>query len=231
MERLICNVCSGGKKWLPTPISRFESYLERLFDRGSTVLKAAGIRKNVAYNLQYLQYIHQSLAEFKTTSVIITQSWKTSVIVGTSILEAISYYLVLSRGLQRSTVWIEQTRTSSNFQLDGEQFQLESVVSKKADVAIQVEMTFEQVIRRMEEKKLLGPDHDIYKKMQFLRKLRNRVHLQLTEGAHDSDWTTFNAKEINTLREVLYTILTGALFNPSKDEEAYFEFLHMRAGA
>jgi len=230
MERLICNVCSGGKKWLPTPVTKLEAYLERLFDRRSNIPKTAGIRKNVAYNLQYLQYIHQSLSEFKNTSVIITQSWKTSVIIGTSILEAISYYLVLSRDLQRCTVWVEQTRTSSNFSLDGEQYQLESIVSKKADVPIQVEMTFEQVIRRMEDKKLLGPDHDIYKKMQFLRKLRNRVHLQLTDGAHDSDWTTFNANEINTLREILYTILTGPLFTPSQDEEVYFEFLHMRAG-
>lgn len=224
----ICTTCSGGKKWLPTPISTLETYLGRALN-SRCVRHTHAIKKNIAYNLQYLQFQHQLLTEFCITSVLRTQTWKTIIIIGTGILEAIGYYLVNSNGLQKLTEWTEETKTSNEFSLGSEKYKLEGVIYRRVDPPVEVEMSFDSMIKKLEIKKLLGNNHDIYKKIQFLRKLRNRVHLQISDGIYDTDWAKFNAKEINTLRAALHEILTSTIFTPSAKEKSMFDFLHMRA--
>ena len=86
-------------------------------------------------------------------------------------------------------------------------------------------MTFESMIQKVESNKLLGVDHEIYKKLQFLRKLRNRVHLHLMEDEGNTDWTSFNKSDFGTMKYALHALLTSNLFSPKASENKMFAFL------
>ena len=92
-----------------------------------------------------------------------------------------------------------------------------------------VEMTLDVMAKKAERLKLLGDGSEIYKKLLYLRKLRNRVHIHAITSDHDTDWWTINKKEVDTLRLVLYSFLTSSLFKPTNEEKEMFAFL--RSGA
>ena len=101
----VCNNSSEDGKWLPTPISALDAYLQKFIPKGATIPNTCTLRKNIAYNLQYLQYLDQTLNEFKLTSVLVTQNWKVFIIAGTGIVEALLYYLLFSKGMYKETEW------------------------------------------------------------------------------------------------------------------------------
>jgi hypothetical protein len=86
-------------------------------------------------------------------------------------------------------------------------------------------MTFDGMIGRAKSKKVLGNDPQVYQKLESLRKLRNRVHLQQIEHPTDTDWNAFQRQDFEDMRIVLYSVLTSNIFRPSRDEKAYFEYL------
>jgi len=46
------------------------------------------------------------------------------------------------------------------------------------------------------------------KKLGYLRKLRNRVHLHVIEQAIDTDWNNFKLSDFQLMKKVLYVFLT-----------------------
>lgn len=101
----LCKNCRTDGKWLPTSISRLETYLGKFIASGQGVSNVVGLRKNMAYNIQYLQFQRQLLSELDVTQVIITQVWKMHIIVGTSIVEALLYFLITSKNEHKTTQW------------------------------------------------------------------------------------------------------------------------------
>ena len=222
--RKICTACSG-EKWLPTSISRLEEYLSKFFIAGKGVQNIQEIKKNIAYNLQYLQFQSQMLKEFDVTSVLITQTWKVYIIVGTGIIEAILYYLLTSKGMNKKTDWEEEGLATAEVNIDGRKFKIENRILKKLSTPKSIDMTLDMMIKKVESKKLLSRNHEIYSKLQYLRKLRNRVHLHMIEEPYDTDWWKFTKIEIDTMRKVLYSFMVSSLFSPTGKEKELFEFL------
>lgn len=222
----VCNNCSEDGKWLPTPISALDAYLQKFIPKGATIPNTCALRKNIAYNLQYLQYLDQTLNEFKLTSVLVTQNWKVFIIAGTGIVEALLYYLLFSKGMYKETEWELLAKKATNeFELAGRMHKIENILWVKLTSPRSDTMTFESMIQKVETRKLLGGDHEIYKKLQFLRKLRNRVHIHSIEDEGDTDWTSFNKSEISTMKHALHTLLTGNLFSLKASEKKMFAFL------
>lgn len=62
-------------------------------------------------------------------------------------------------------------------------------------------------------------------KLQYLRKLRNRVHLNLIDEEYDRDWKKFNNTEIETMKFVLYSFIVSSLFAPTNDKNKMFNVL------
>ena len=221
----ICQECKNDGKWLPAPISTLETYLGKFIKAKSGVPNVVGLRKNIAYNMQYLQFQWQLLGEFKLTSVICTQTWKIFIIVGTSIIEALLYYLITSKELHKTTEWQEIGSTSNELKIDGERHKIENTVYKRLSSPISQDMTLDSMIKKAEKKKLLGSDHEIYKKLNHLRKLRNRIHIHAINEDYDTDWFKINADDMVTIKVVLYSFMTSSLFKPTTEEKKYFEFL------
>jgi hypothetical protein len=228
----ICRTCTIDGKWLPTPIDTIDSYLQKLIPKGTSVPNTRALRRNIAYNLQYLQYLEQTLNEFDLTSVLITQTWKIFIIVGTGVMEALLYYVLWSNDLHKEADWeLIASKSTNEFKLDGRLHKIENSIWAKLDDPRAEAMTLEAMIQKVEKKKLLGRDHEIYKKLQFLRKLRNRVHLQAIEDERDTDWNSFNLSEVTTMRYTLHTVLTGSLFSPTVSEKNMFAFLKSKGDA
>lgn len=221
----ICQECDSDGKWLPTSIQKLEAYLGKFIKAKSGVPNVVGLRKNIAYNLQYLQFQWQVLGEFNLTSVICTQTWKIYIIVGTSIVEALLYYLLTSKGLQKTTEWEQIGSTSNELNVNGEKHRIENSLLKKLDKPLPQEMTLDVMIKKAEKKKLLGNNHEIYKKLNHLRKLRNRIHIHAIDEDYDTDWFKINSSDVIAIKVVLYSFMTSSLFNPTAQEKEYFEFL------
>jgi hypothetical protein len=87
------------------------------------------------------------------------------------------------------------------------------------------EMSFDAMCKKAESKKLLGVGTDVYKILNHLRKLRNKVHLQIVEGKFESDWHSFSTEKATLMKQALYGVLTSSLFTPSLKEVAVIDFL------
>lgn len=225
----LCNNCRTEGKWLPTSIPRLEAYLGKFMAAGLGVPNVVGLRKNLAYNIQYLQFQRQMLSELDVTQVILTQVWKMHIIVGTSIVEALLYFLITSKNEQKVTEWKEIGASSSDTLIKSKRCRIETKIFEKLDTPEPAQMTLDVMAKKAENLKLLGDGPEIYKKLSYLRKLRNRVHIHAITADQDTDWWKINRKEVDTLRLVLYSFLTSSLFDPTNDEKKIFAFLRSDA--
>ncbi len=224
----ICNKCSDdGKKWYPIPIPVLEDYLSKFFISGKGVAHIVAIRKNVAYNLQYLEFQSKLLKEFDTSGVILTQNWKISIIIGTSIIETILYYLIRSKELHIKTKWEKdpEVKIEHEQSVNGGSYKIINHVYKKMNKEESEIMGFDAMIKIVQGHKLLGSKVDIYKQLNYLKKLRNKIHLHSVYDDRDTDWYNFNKRDVDTFKLVVHKFLTSSFFHPTKDEKEMFNFL------
>lgn len=85
-------------KWYPIPVNKWTRLLGALEAHGSTLIPDPDLRKNLAYNLQYLEYLQQTIRELSLSTVLVKQTYKSYIIVGTGILESILFHLVKCHG-------------------------------------------------------------------------------------------------------------------------------------
>ena len=151
------------------------------------------------------------------TNVLLTQNIKSILVHGTTTIEAIFFYLVESNGLSNSTNWKKlKSLNTGEFEVEQKKFKNEVIVFEKSESAIKTSMTFDQMAKKVEKKKLLGEDYKNYSKVNALRKLRNKIHIHDAEHNYDTDWNNFNFKELVLICDVLYSIITSDLFKGSQ---------------
>jgi len=221
----ICNNCCPNDRWHPNSIATYENYLSKSFETGNNVLYIKEIKKNIAYNLQYLEFQNQLLLEFRLTDVIITQIYKNFIITGISIVEVILYYLLKSRNMYKIKKWSRIGKNSGYMEISKKKFKVENRIFKKVNKLTYIEMDFGDMTKKAQKEGLIGNNQEIYKRLPYLRRLRNKLHLQIIEKTSDTDWWNFNKKDIDNMKEVLYFILTSELFVPNKNEKLIFDFL------
>lgn len=208
-------------RWKPITISKVE--LE--FKDGILKDMPIGIKKNISYNLQYLEYLTFQFNELELNNAIYMSLIKNYMIIGSSIIEAIFYWIVKSNNLYNtSDLELVYTTTSNPKKHNGELFVTETNVYRKVD-KYEIDMNYDSLIKKIESKKLLNLNHKIFPYIKKYRQLRNRVHLQLSQGDKDTDWWSFNYKDFLTMRCVLYFILSDANINICKKGSNLFYFL------
>lgn len=224
----LCSTCGDGNRWLPVAVDTLRAILGRLVSTSDRVPHASGLRNNLAYSLQYLQFLDFSLTDLRLTMVLHTQTIKTFVIVGISVVEGLLYYVLREKGLHRTNVWQSlRTVATNEFVADGKSMKIENQLYFKLHEPVEEEMSLDAMLKKVESKLLLGEDRELYKRLNYLRKLRNKVHLQLVERDLDTDWHNFNTKELNLIKSVLHAILAGPLIGLSDEERMLLAFLHV----
>jgi len=225
MPRL-CKTCSEYDKWLPVPVEAHRAFLSKLIRPSKHVPHAEGLKSNLAYNLQYLEYLNYTLEDLRLTSVLWTITVKNFLIIGTSIVEAIFYFVLRNAVLHRENVWSIVRNVSTNeFIFNNRPANIVNVLYERLDEPIEEEMNFDAMLKKVESRKLMGNDESLYRKLKYLRRLRNRVHLQLLEKNLDTDWHNFNNKEFLLTKQTLHAVLGSSLFSASTQELEAYRFL------
>lgn len=223
----LCNEC--GSKWVPVSIDKLAAFFGQAIQSGNGVPHVYAFKRNLAYSFQYLQYLSHTKKELNLTSVLINQTNKSFIVHGCSIVECLIYYYVRSNGHHKENEWelVKEAKTP-NFVLDGETMRLENSLYRKLKIPAEEMMTFDTLIKKCRNKSLLGVQSDIYTKLNYLRKLRNRVHLQTIESALDHDWNKIDYSDFKLMNYVLFFILNRPEFKPNTEQKQFLAFLDLK---
>lgn len=214
--------------WCPNPIQTIRKFLYGGIEEDNVLAHRQAFVSNIAYHLQYLEFLNRQLLETKLHTVIKTQIQKTFVVTGMSIIEAILWYVLRKNGIQPSTEWGELRKLSDLRFEDGEsKFLVRATILKKQDKPIDVEIKLHSMIKQIESKTMLGEDHQVYRNLNYLKKLRNRVHIHAVQHDRDTDWYSFSEQEVKLMKAVLLSVLTGYPFKPEPTDESILSYLRV----
>jgi hypothetical protein len=215
-----------GFRWYPASIHKLESFLGKAIFQRTGFVHVYALRKNLAYNLQYIEYLDKSLSEIRLSSVLTTQTYKMFIIVGCGIIESLLTYLLIKSGQYSTTTWqLETIMPGQEKLINGEKKRIDCHILKKLSNPVKEEMTFDSMLKKAEKKKALGSNHGVYSKLNYLRKLRNKVHLQAIDEPADTDWNAFQHRHLCAMAQVVYSVFTSNIFHPSAEEKALFSYL------
>jgi hypothetical protein len=217
-----------GEFWTPTGIDTWRRYLSRGIPNDRTLAHRYAFVSNIGYNLQYMQFLNYQLSEISLHFTIATQTLKSFVITGMGVVEAICWYVLKKNGLNKTDEWDIVAEPTTATYTDGEaEYRITNRVGKKRDTAKEVEMSLQWMIRKVEKKKLLGMQEQVYKDLNYLRSLRNKVHIHVVQHDSDTDWNAFNHNEFKLMKKALYGVLTSELFAPDTDGFLRLKFLEV----
>ncbi len=214
--------------WYPASIDSLREHLSVVIQVNTYFdsKRVLALKSNIAYNLQYLEFLDRLFKDIRLSTVLRTQNIKSFVVYGASVIEAIFCYIIISKGYGSKTEWKSHKKIKSNeYQIEGHTFFNETELFIKISPPIDIQMTFDQMCKKVESKKLLGNNLEgLYTKISKVRKLRNKIHIQGIENSQDTDYSNFNTKELNIIKESLYGVLTSTLFL-SSSLNSLFDYL------
>lgn len=197
MSKTLCAKCSGqepGSKWLPRPIGEWrEVILSRICDfKCEDSDPKYSIFSNIAYNLQYLEYINKCLEEQYLTSVLRSQNVKTFTLTSSQIIECLLYIKLLEMNVDKNDIW-----------------------------------EFSRALRVAEQKNAYGLGQMFYRnELRRLKELRNKVHLQSSDGIADADYAIFEGTDVlNEVKRILFCFMQKCLSLPTDKMNEIFYFL------
>ena len=229
MNKFLCNICNQGnsnKKWIPVSVSNLEEIIGRKIENKN-------LRKNIVYNLQFLQFIIEYTKQLYLTSVIYTLSCKVFVVITVSIIEGILFHEIKKRGVQKKSVWNFLKKIVSNESeiLKGKKIRIEANFFEKLEEEKDEEMKFEQILNIAESKKILGEDHAVYEKMKGLKKLRNKIHLHDIKNESDNDYNNYDDTKIELAKDVLLYVLVNHFNISDEERQNHFNFLNPKTSS
>lgn len=201
--------------WSPSPINKWRGLLAAGITKDRLGEQHYSFISNLGYSLQYLEYLDHQLRSTQLHATIKSQTTKTFVIVSMAVVESILFYVLHSNSELPSNEWetIKRELTSPEF-IDGEKKKrILTTLQEKLEVPQPREMTLDPMIKRVEKKKLLGIDTKIYKTLNYLRKLRNKIHIHGVASRFDTDWNAFSENEFQQSKDVLLAVLGSEQFN------------------
>jgi len=218
---------SGSKeRWYPISIHLIKNHLENYEINENHCPDSEYIIANISYNIQYIEYLRKTLNELNLSEVLQVQTIKSFIIISTSIIEAIFYLICCNENLRKRIVWKDfKVIGKSDFVLDSNSFKSETKLYKKNTEIEYESMTFDQMIKKIESKKILNQETQFFKDLNHLRKLRNKIHLQETKTIGKTDYKTFWRPEYNLSKKNLRLLLQDDLFMKNIWNIESFDFL------
>jgi hypothetical protein len=218
--------------WYPVAIGRYEALLERVIQPHRGYRHDYALRKNIAYNLQYIEFLHRCLHDLKISSAIEKQILKNLIIVGCGVIESLLHFLLTAAGHHKQTDWDRMDTVAGNpTKINGQWYRFDILILKKLPSLKTDKMTFDSMLKCAEKKGTLGSDLSVYAKLNRLRQLRNRIHLQEIGNPLDTDWNAIKQSDLLTISSVLHAVFIGPIFQPTDEQCAYFDYLLLKKTA
>ena len=192
-----CPICTGTlpeNKWYPKPINEWrEIVLSRVYDyKKDDSDPRYAIFSNVAYNLQFLEYINKCLKEEYLSSVIRSQLIKTFTLTSSQIIECLLNIKLIELKVDENEIW-----------------------------------EFSKALKLAEEKNVYGLGTVFYRnELRKMKDLRNRIHLQTSEGISDADYAVFESIELfNEVKKIVFLFMQKCLKISTEEMNMIFYFL------
>ncbi len=214
-------------KWYPHSIENLVEHLHVLIKPNDyfSYSDINPLMKNIAYSLQYIEFLNQVNIDINLSMVLQNQNVKSFIVHGASIIEAIFNYIVISSGNGNTTkLFSIKKLRSPHYQIGDKEYLNEIEIFECVDDEIKVPMTFDQLAKKVESKKLLGKDFQKYPQVSKIRKLRNKIHIHDNDNIFDTDWWNFSKEEYILIKSTLHAMLTSSLFEDS-DHLSKFDYL------
>lgn len=222
IESLLISNNIDGSRWMPITVSNYRKDLSY----GNLSDLADPSRSNIAYNLQYLQYIELQLRDLNLTSPIKCLLYKNFIIVATSIIELVFYHLIKKYGKIKH----EEYELIHSMDISLPQYfaprepvdKYKLQCFKKLEQAKEVQPNFHSLIQSVKDHHLLTDvNFDLNKDyITHLRKnLRNKIHLTIAEDFYQTDYNTFSYIDYVSAKVFLFNILTDSSFD--RDKQIY----------
>lgn len=208
-----------NERWYPRSVFSYQCSIILDYD----VKNCPALSKNLAYSLQYLEFLEKEFAELSLSNVLYALLIKTYIIIGMSVLEGIFSNIVKSRGWWKtSDLESLGTTTANETKFGDEKYIVRSELLIKVP-AYDKRMDMSDLIQVLSHHHdALQVNHKVYPALKRLRKLRNRVHLQMLESSTDHDYNAFNFSDKKEMGAILYEILTSNMVTNSPE---VFDFL------
>jgi hypothetical protein len=214
-------------RWYPNPIFKLKNHLEG-YQTKTEFLEKNDIQANVCYNLQYIEYLRKTLNELNLSEVLQIQTIKSFIVISVSIIEAYFYIIVCNETLRKKIEWIEnKTLNKSEFEIEKTKYHIESKLFKKTNGTAYEKPTFDFMIKTIESNNILKIDHQFFKDLNHLRKLRNKIHLQEIGEIGKTDYKSFWLPEYNLSKKCLKMFLINDLFIGKNFDSKLFDFLNV----
>ena len=213
------NYRRAADRWYPRAAETYQN----AFKLDNSVENSGALRKNLSYSMQYLEFLEKEMAELNVSDVIYTMLVKTYVITGMSVLEGLFTNIIRTNGWWKTSSLDSLGTTKANETKFGEdKYVVRTEILKKVP-DYNLRMDLDGMITVLDNHhKALKVDHLVYPALQRLRKLRNRVHLQISESNTDHDYNVFDFRVKYEMKSILYEILTSEMIT---DTPHIFEFL------
>ena len=185
------------KKWFPTPV---DEIVDSLVFKSKLVLK-----KNIAYNIQYLQFLSKNIKEEKTTSVLYKMRFKNYLVVAMSIIESIFIALLDERDLIPLEEWKEGTHHKN--QIDDNtievSFKRKRIAPKKKRIKL------DEALSLMKKNNFLNLEEKHFVFLDLFKDSRNYIHLDKAESSFDSDYNRNGVLDYKMINVILFVILNN----------------------
>lgn len=217
------------ESWEINNVGHFKSFLSKHIINTKYFNNEYELINNLSYNFQYLQFLTNVLKSEDLHNVIRKLNIKTYLIVSTSIIESIlDYYLILTEQ-HKMDEWKPLSKDSSPiYKSNGESLKTVTYTFQKIEPFL-VNMKFDDILKKITDKKLLGDNVELYQSLNKIKKLRNKVHLNNIEYDRDHDWNNFKDSEYYECSKCLREILKSNIFNVTIEElKEKFVFLTNR---
>lgn len=213
------NAVGTVERWYPTAVNTYKAS----FNLDMNIENSEALRSNLAYSMQYLEFLEKEMSELKLSDVIYTMLVKTYVVTGMSILEGIFVNIVKSNNWWKTSNLESLGTTQANETIFGtDKIIVKTELLKKVDV-YPLQMNLDELIKILDRHhQALQVNHLVYPALKRLKDLRNRVHLQKVDDRLDHDYNAFNFSVKKEMGAILYEILTSSMVTRLPDN---FEFL------
>ena len=214
--------------WCPTLIDSWRAFLRQGIADDGTLQHRNAFISNIGYNLQFMEFSNYQILEVHLHATVYTQTMKSFVVTGMGIVEALMWYLLKKNNLNRKVDWEKIAELQTSTYKDSEaEFRIVNFIEKKLEKSKEVEMSLQWMLKKVENKKLLGVDSQVYRDLNYLRALRNKVHIHIVQHDADTDWNAFNDNEFKLMKKALYGVFTSELFKPKKKHLEKLSFLEV----
>ena len=203
---------NNNEMWLPTKIDYIKNNF--VFDSTDT------LKKNIAYNIQYTQYLIRDISTNKYTSVLNKMRYKTFVITSISIIEAVFYALLKARNLIPLEEW-KEVGDHKHQHVDDNTFY--TIIKKRKVTPFEKNIRFDEAISLVEKNNVLGFSKKAYEILRYLQNLRNHLHLNKAKEISQSDYNYFNEAVFFAMKMALYYTLSNKNVSMEKNYLKYLK--------